>query len=97
MSNRLKKSGPRPNSKPRRAEVEAVFQHLRSEIESAKIAFAWTIDLLIDKGIFTEQDLKDFFEQKRAQTEALMRAAAAKDPSCEPEASSPSSSILITP
>jgi uncharacterized protein YcaQ len=101
MSNRFKKSGPRPNSKPRRAEVDAAFQHLRGEIESAKIAFAWTIDLLIAKGVITEQELKDFFDQKKAETEALMHAEAQRqqlvpEAPCEPETSTPSSSILIT-
>lgn len=73
MSNRAKKTGPRPNQKPSRAEVGQAFQQAYNDIQNLRVALAWVTDLVIEKGLFTAEELNTFFVARR---EAAMKAQA---------------------
>lgn len=93
MSNKGKKKGPRPSQVVRRGEVAAPFQNVANDIGNLRLAQAWIADLLIEKGIFTLDELKAYFEKKTAETKALITAQEAQ---CSPATSSQPSSTPIT-
>jgi len=75
MSNRAKKQGFRPNQKPSRQEVATGFNRVAQDLNELRVALGWTVDLLIAKKIFTQEELVAFFEAKKKETEEAMKAA----------------------
>jgi hypothetical protein len=70
-------------------EVSAAFNQAYNDIQQLRVALAWVTDLIIEKGLFTGPELQTFFEARKAQAEAAMKAAQAQTAEAAP-------SVIIT-
>lgn len=60
-----------PQSKPSREEVQVNLENLANQILNLSCCLAWTADLLVDKGVFTQEELKAQLDKKREELRAL--------------------------
>lgn len=95
MSNKAKKvKNPRPNEKPSRSEVQAAFQAVSNDIQQLRLITSFAFDLVVEKGVFTNEELAAFLTKKVA---ALQAAQNPQEAQCPPDISSqPSSTPTIS-
>ena len=94
MSNRAKKfKNPRPNEKPSRAEVQAAFVAVDEAINKTRVILSWVSDLLVEKGVFTLEELSEFLTRKQAEIQEAQ--CPAPDTSTQPSSTHTTQSTTI--
>src|SRR5258708_6589884 len=100
MSNKAKKSST-DRQKVTVAQAREAFVKLGNDIGQIRVAMSWITDLIIAKGLFTQEDLTAFFQKQNAEATAAMQKElaeqqAAENPCDVPNASTdPSSTPII--
>jgi hypothetical protein len=98
MSNKAKKSSI-DRQKVTQAQARQAFTELGNDIGQVRVALSWITDLIIEKGLFTQDELTAQFQKKNAEATAAMHAALnppAPESQCDPNTSSdPSSTPII--
>lgn len=95
MSNKAKKKSV-DRSKVTQAQAREAFTELGNDIGQVRVALSWITDLIIEKKIFTQEELTVHFAKKNQEAiEAMQEAATplAPETPCDPNTSSDPSSI----
>lgn len=89
-----------PKGKVTRDEVGRAFQQAANDINQTRVVLTWLADFLLEKGVFTQEELNAFFSKRQAEATAATQAALnpppAETPCATPNVSSPSSSTPTT-
>lgn len=97
MSNKAKKAST-DRQKVTVAQAREAFSSLGNDIGQVRVAMSWITDLIIEKNLFTQEELTAFFQKKNAEATAAMQAAMtppAEAPCVTSEDSAPPSSTPI--
>lgn len=94
MSNKAKKSS-NDRQKITVAQAREAFQQLGNDIGQVRVAMSWITDLIIAKGLFTQEELTAYFVKQNAEAIAAMQAAmtpSVPETPCDPDTSTALSS-----
>ena len=80
MSNSAKKKSI-DKQKVTQAQAREAFTELGNDIGKVRVALSWITDLIIAKGLFTQEELTAHFMKQNAEATAAMQAAVAQQQS----------------